>query len=65
MTLKKQNKKKKTHTHIQKLNINPKLKIFSSLDMFFTQFQGEKQQSKTLYQMEPIDIKIDYFDGQN
>jgi hypothetical protein len=33
--------------------------------MFFTQFQGEKQQSKTLYQMKPINIKIDYFDGQN
>jgi hypothetical protein len=64
MTLKKQNKKK-THTHTQKLNINPKLKIFSSSDMFFTQFQGEKQQSKTLYQMKPINIKIDYFDGQN
>jgi hypothetical protein len=33
--------------------------------MFFRQFQGEKQQSRTLYQIEPVDIKIDHFDGQN
>jgi hypothetical protein len=48
-----------------KLEINLKLKIFMSSYMFSSHFQGKKNLILSSYHMEPFDIKIECFGGQN